>query len=116
MVADGNLTDAYKRWSGEELLCGLGEALSREVLCLPEIDSSKPAGLLLRGSPVASSCAASLAPYGEGPGGGCVDKRIAAVEPGEPGGTIKQDVMLPSRPLEAIRRNNGQWAIFFLVR
>jgi hypothetical protein len=115
-VTDGVITGNYRRWSGGELLCNLGKALSSKVPCLPEIDSSKPAGLLLRGSPVASSCATPLTPDGKSPRGCRVDKRIAVVEPGEPGVTIKRDMMMPGRPLEASRRNDRQRVMFILVR
>ena len=92
---DEIVAGVHLRRSSEEELGGVGEALSGEVLCLPEVDPSKPAGLLLRGPPEAGPCATSLTSHGESPGSRRVDKRIAAVEPGEPGGTIKGDLSLP---------------------
>jgi hypothetical protein len=116
-VAAGKInTGFHVRRNSEEQLRDVGKALSGEARRLPEVDPSKPAGLLLGGPPEAGTRATPLTSHGERPGTRRVDKGIAAVKPGEPGGAVERDPTLPSRPVKAVRRYDRQRVVFFLVQ
>lgn len=83
------------RGSGEEQMCGVCKVLGGEILSLPKVDPSKPAGLLLRRPPESCSSTTLFPPHGEEAGGCRVDERLGVVEPGEPGGAIKCELRLP---------------------